>query len=65
MDIFYIVVSDDDKKKVVTTSNGHPCKFSKRKKARNFIDGRAYLKVKSPQIVTEIDDIEYYLKVDL
>ena len=65
MNIFYIVVSDGDKKKVVATSNGQPRKFSKRKKARNFIAGRAYLEEKNPQIVTEIDEIEHHLKVDL
>jgi len=62
MNMFYIVVNGDT---VVATSNGRPREFSKRKKAQNFIDGRAYLGAKNPQIVTEIDGIEHCFKVDI
>ena len=64
-EMFYIVVNDNDTVKVVTSANGPPREFSKRKKAQNFINGRAYLEVKSPQIVTEINGIEQCFKVDL
>jgi hypothetical protein len=63
--MFYIVLEVDGEKKVVATSNGHVREFPKRKKAQNFINGRAYLEVKNPQIVTEIDEIENRFKVDI
>lgn len=64
MNIFYIIISDKGEEKVVATSNGHPREFSKRKKAQNFIDGRASLRAKNPQIVTSFDT-EHCLKVDI
>lgn len=65
MNVFYIVVSDGDKVMVVSMSNGRPREFSKRKKAQNFINGRAYLQEKNPQIVTEIDEIKHRFRVDI
>jgi hypothetical protein len=63
--MFYIVVDDGNKKRVVSSSNGHPREFPKHKKARNFINGRPFLRDANSQIVTEIDGIKYYMKVDI
>jgi hypothetical protein len=61
--MFYIVVMQDEKQKVVADSEGEIREFPKLKKAQNFIDGRLYLK--DPQIVTKIDGIKQYFKVEL
>ena len=63
--IYYIVVKDGDEEKVVSTSNGRPREFLKRKKAQNYIDGRAYLEARDARIVTEIFNIKHYFKVDI
>jgi len=61
----YIVVKDGDEEKVVSTSNGRPREFSHRKKAQNYINGRAYLEVRDARIVTEIFNIKQRFRVDI
>jgi hypothetical protein len=61
--MFYVVITQNEKQMVVTDSDGQVRAFPKLKKAKNFIDGRLYLK--EPQIATEIDGIKQYFKVDL
>ena len=61
--MFYIIVMQDEKQKVVADSDGEIREFPKRKKAQNFVNGRLYLK--DPQIVTKIDGIKQYFKVEL
>lgn len=63
--IHYIVVKDGDEEKVVSTSNGRPREFLRRKKAQNYIDGRAYLEAKDARIVIEIFDIKQRFRVDI
>lgn len=61
--MFYIVVTKDETQKVVADSEGEIREFPKQKKAKNFVNGRPYLK--DPQIVTEIGGIKSRLKVEL
>jgi hypothetical protein len=53
----------DGKQKVVADSEGQIREFPKLKKAKNFVNGRLYLK--DPQIVTKIGGIKQYFKVEL
>jgi hypothetical protein len=61
--MFYIVITKDETQKVIADSEGQIREFPKRKKAQNFVDGRPYLK--DPQIVTKVDGIKQYFKVEL
>lgn len=61
----YIVVKDGDEEKVVSTSNGRPREFLSRKKAQNYIDGRAYLEARGARIVIEIFDFKHRFRVDI
>lgn len=61
--MFYIIIEHDGKRKVVSDAKNNPRIFAKKKKARNFIAGRSFLK--NTKIVEDITNISERLKVDI
>ena len=61
-EVFYILVNNEI---VVAHPNGEARIFSKLKKAKNFINGRPYLKKQVTQIVTDISNQHNRLKIDI
>lgn len=63
--MFYITVLDDRRPAVVSDGRGRPREFPTNKKARNFVDGRPYLKRMKPRISEDISRIRYNHRVDI
>lgn len=62
--MFYIVVFHGDERKVIS-DNSSPREFTKKRKAMNFINGRAYLESLRPVIVSVCPQDLKHFKVDI